>query len=83
MGSPATEKDRLDNESPQHEVKISKPFYLGVTPVTQSQWKAIMGKGQWDPKFSQSNDDNPASQISWIDAMEFCRKLSARTGKDD
>src|SRR4051812_5639163 len=42
MGSPKGEKNRKDDET-QHEVEISKAFYLGVYEVTQKQWKEVMG----------------------------------------
>jgi formylglycine-generating enzyme required for sulfatase activity len=35
MGSPENEKGRQKNEGPQHEVTISKRFYMGIYPVTQ------------------------------------------------
>jgi formylglycine-generating enzyme required for sulfatase activity len=41
MGSPETEKDRF-NDEPQHEVTISKPFYMGVTHVTVDQFAAFV-----------------------------------------
>jgi len=41
MGSPATEKDR-DGDEVQHEVTISKPFYMGITPVTVDQFAAFV-----------------------------------------
>ena len=43
MGSPKDEEGRYDDEGPQHEVEITKPFYLGVYAVTQGQWRAVMG----------------------------------------
>ncbi|RDJ94023.1 hypothetical protein B4Q13_17730, partial [Lacticaseibacillus rhamnosus] len=39
MGSPADEKDRGDDEGPQHEVEITRPFYLGKYPVTRGQFR--------------------------------------------
>ncbi len=42
MGSPMDELGRLDNEM-QHEVTLTKPFYLGVFEVTQAQWELAMG----------------------------------------
>jgi len=60
------------DETP-HRVTLSKPFYLGVYEVTNAQWKRVM---ESDPsKFK--DDDRPVEQVSWDDAMEFCRKLSA------
>jgi uncharacterized protein (TIGR02996 family) len=43
MGSPENEEGRADDEGPVHAVQISKPFYLGVYPVTQAQYQAVMG----------------------------------------
>ncbi|WP_310489229.1 bifunctional serine/threonine-protein kinase/formylglycine-generating enzyme family protein, partial [Chamaesiphon sp. VAR_69_metabat_338] len=77
MGSPEDEKDRQNDESPQHQVSVSE-FYLGQTLVTQAQWLAIMGN---NPAYSQGNDRLPVEQVSWLDAMDFCRKLSQKTGK--
>ncbi len=48
MGSPAGEKERNDDEGPQHEVEIARPFHLSETEVTQSQFKAVMG---YNPSF--------------------------------
>ena len=47
MGSPASEKLRLDNET-QHEVRISKPFYMGVYEVTQAQFYKLMLPADFD-----------------------------------
>src|SRR5206468_1464590 len=44
MGSPEDEEDRRKDEGPQHEVTITKPFYLGVFAVTQGQYKEALGK---------------------------------------
>ena len=77
MGSPETEKGRKSEEGPQHDVTISKPFYLGVTEVTQAQWKAIMGT---DPsRFKGAS--GPVGRVSWNDAVAFCKALSKKTGR--
>jgi formylglycine-generating enzyme required for sulfatase activity len=76
MGSPAREAER-DAEEVQHEVTISKPFYLGVYEVTQSQYQKIMGKNQ--AHFAEKNGggpDHPVEQVRWKEAVEFCGKLS-------
>jgi formylglycine-generating enzyme required for sulfatase activity len=72
MGSPGTESGRSDNEI-QHRVSITKPFYLGVTEVTQEQYQKVMGTNPSQFKGPQ----NPVEEVSWADAVEFCRKLSA------
>ncbi len=42
MGSPEDEEGRHPSEGPRHEVRISRGFWMGDTPVTQAQWKAVM-----------------------------------------
>jgi formylglycine-generating enzyme required for sulfatase activity len=81
MGSPATEKGRDDDET-QHQVTLSKPFYMGRTEVTQGQWKKVMGTEPWKGEdYVQEGDDCPAVYISWDDAVAFCKKLSEKEGK--
>ena len=46
MGSPESEPERDDDEL-QHRVRITKPFYMQTTPVTQSQWITVMGETPW------------------------------------
>ena len=72
MGSPGTESDRDDDET-QHRVRITKPFYMGVTEVTQEQYQKVMGSNPSKFKGPQ----NPVELVSWAEAVEFCRKLSA------
>jgi formylglycine-generating enzyme len=42
MGSPDTDKDAGDDEKPQHRVRITRPFYLGVTEVTRGQFRRFV-----------------------------------------
>ena len=72
MGSPNDEEGRDDGEGPQTTVTITKPFWLGKTEVTQSQWKVVMGN---NPSISKG-DDLPVEQVSWDDAVSFCKKLN-------
>jgi formylglycine-generating enzyme required for sulfatase activity len=76
MGSPRDEKDRRDYEGPRHEVTISKPFYMGVLAVTQEQYERVMGKNPSTFKGAQ----NPVETLYWDDAVEFCLRLSMKTG---
>jgi len=66
---------------PQRKVRITKPFYLGVYEVTQAEYEEVMGK---DPNPSARADfkgaDLPVFNMSWEDATEFCRRLSAKEG---
>ena len=76
MGSPASEQDR-DGDETQHAVTISKPYWLGQTEVTQAQWQAVMGS---NPSRFKGDLTRPVEQVSWNDAVEFCRRLSQKTG---
>jgi len=76
MGSPTTEDGREDDESPERPVTLSEPFYMGVHEVTQEQYEAVIGKNPAHFKGAK----RPVEKVSWSDAMEFCRKLSATTG---
>ena len=77
MGSPESEDDRLSAEGPQHRVRITKPFYLGVYEVTQAQYETVMGE---NPSRFEGGTV-PVEQVTWEEAVEFCRKLSARDGR--
>ena len=79
MGSPASEEGRYENET-QHEVTISKDYYLGVYEVTQAQYEKVIGK---NPSHFQGaivgneNADLPVENVSWDEAVKFFKKLSA------
>jgi uncharacterized protein (TIGR02996 family) len=63
----------LDGEKPVHRVTLTTGYFLGVHPVTQAQWKAVMGTDQ--SHFKGSN--RPVEQVSWEDGLAFCAKLTA------
>ena len=75
MGSPENELGywHWNGDEIQHEVTLTKGYWLGKYEVTQSQYKAVMGT---NPSYF-SGDNNPVEQVSWYDAMEFCEKLTA------
>ena len=78
MGSPESEKGRYENET-QHEVTISKDYYLGVYEVTQAQYEKVMGKNLsyfQGAKVGNENADLPVENVSWDEAVKFCKKLS-------
>jgi formylglycine-generating enzyme required for sulfatase activity len=74
MGSPKKEDGRDDDEA-QHEVTLTKSYYMGKYEVTQEQWKAVMGK---NPSYSK-NAKYPVTDVSWNDCQEFIKKLNAKT----
>jgi formylglycine-generating enzyme required for sulfatase activity len=72
-------------ELPQHEVTVP-PFFMGRYPVTQAQWQAVARLPQVEqalnPDPSRFKGDNrPVEYVSWYDAVEFCARLSAHTGR--
>jgi formylglycine-generating enzyme required for sulfatase activity len=73
MGSPQSEKGRMRDEN-QHEVTISRPFYMQTTEVTQSQWEKVIGDNP--SYFKNCGDDCPVDNVSWNDAQEFISMLN-------
>jgi len=57
-----------------HKVILTQPFELGVYEVTQEQYEKVMGK----TPSNFTGPQNPVENVSWDDAVEFCRKLSER-----
>jgi formylglycine-generating enzyme required for sulfatase activity len=80
MGSPATEKGRGPDEE-QHEVEITRPFYLGACEVTQEEYQKVMNANPSHFSAKGKGKDMgrlPVESVSWEEAVEFCRKLSKR-----
>jgi formylglycine-generating enzyme required for sulfatase activity len=80
MGSPEGEAGRWKNEGPQHPVTLTQGFWMGKYPVTKAQYRVVMGKNPSKCKRKR----HPVEQVSWYQAVEFCRKLTERerrTGK--
>ncbi|MTJ18381.1 MULTISPECIES: bifunctional serine/threonine-protein kinase/formylglycine-generating enzyme family protein [unclassified Dolichospermum] len=77
MGSPESEAQRRSNEGPQHQVTVPS-FYMGKYELTQAQYQAIIGTNPSNFK----GDNRPVERVSWNNAVEFCKKLSQKTGKN-
>lgn len=71
MGSPESEQGHYEYEGPQHEVTLTKGFWLGQVPCTQALWQAVMGKNP--SRFPSPN--RPVEQVSWEDCQEFFERL--------
>jgi formylglycine-generating enzyme required for sulfatase activity/serine/threonine protein kinase len=76
MGSPPTEPGHQPDEQ-QVEVTLTQPFYLGRTEITQQQWEAVMGTRPWQGHTGVTEGPSyPADHVSWLEAVEFCRRLT-------
>ena len=73
MGSPTSERGR-DSDEVQHEVVLTRGFFLSETECTQGQWEAVMGG---NPSYFQGTEW-PVEEVSWEEAVEYCRKLTAK-----
>jgi sulfatase modifying factor 1 len=110
-GEPVVGPDYFKDEHPQHHVRITRSFYLGVYHVTKGQFRQFVAdtgyktdaeKGEkpgaygWNPdtkkfgfneKYSWRNagfeqtDEHPVVNVSWNDAVAFCKWLSGKEGK--
>jgi formylglycine-generating enzyme required for sulfatase activity len=75
MGSDGAESQ--PDERPVRRATIERPFYLGVYPVTQEEFQAVMGRNP--SQFTRGEGGgprHPVEQVTWHDAVAFCRRLS-------
>ena len=77
MGSPNSDNNAEQGEKPQHQVRITKPFYLGRYLVRQEQWEAVMGD---NPSYLKEAK-NPVESASWEDCQKFLGKLNEKFGR--
>jgi formylglycine-generating enzyme required for sulfatase activity len=79
MGSHEDERGRFENEGPQHQVIITRPFLVCTVPVHQGLWQMTMG---YNPS-AFAGKENPVERVSWFDAAAFCNELSRTAGLPD
>ena len=77
MGGPATDTESAEDEKPQHEVVISRPFELWNAPITQEMYEALMGV---NPSHFKKGGNYPVEYITFYDAILFCNALSRSRG---
>jgi formylglycine-generating enzyme required for sulfatase activity len=85
MGSPNTEIDQRENESPQHQVTVPS-FFMSEFLITQAHWATVvqLPKVKIDLEISPANfkgTDRPIEKVNWFEAIEFCQRLSQHTGR--
>jgi formylglycine-generating enzyme required for sulfatase activity len=75
MGAPESEPSADRWERPQHRVRITRPFYLGATEVTKTQYRDVTGQ---IPSYFNGPDGQPVKEVSWYDAVAFCERLNEK-----
>ncbi|MDA1232144.1 MAG: formylglycine-generating enzyme family protein, partial [Planctomycetota bacterium] len=78
MGSPSGEAER-EREETLHEITISKPFYMGVYEVTQSEFDLVVQGTDLRIKPTFPGKGKPMENVEWKNARFFCDRLSERT----
>ncbi|NQT11380.1 MAG: formylglycine-generating enzyme family protein [Planctomycetes bacterium] len=73
MGSPEDEPGRDSDEGPQHEVAITRPFWIFDTPCSQAVWEIVMEENP--SRFV--DPDRPVEQVSWDDCQDFITRLNS------
>ena len=68
-------KFKMGDQGVNHEVTLTKPYYMGKYEVTQEQWEGVMGNNPSSTKGGKL----PVTDVSWEDCQEFIRKLIAKT----
>lgn len=92
MGSPESEGEIGKYERPQHRVRITKAFYLAACEVTQKEYGPVIGTNPsfftkakhwlWTAGDPQDTSQFPVETVSWQDAVDFCKRLGDKEGKE-
>ncbi|MCP4645048.1 MAG: SUMF1/EgtB/PvdO family nonheme iron enzyme, partial [bacterium] len=77
MGSPASEKERDDDET-LHQVTLTHGFWIGETEVTQEQWQRLAVNNP--SRFKDCGEKCPVENVNWYEALWYANALSKRAG---
>ena len=77
MGSPTTEAGRQSDREDEHNVSLTKGFYLGKYEVTQAQYEAVLGTNPSEFN-ATGNGNRPVEKVSWTEAVAFCTQLTTQ-----
>ena len=75
MGSPESERRRMNTEGPQTQVTLTRGFWLCKYEVTQREYLELTGE---NPSLYEDNLEDPVGQVTWNEAVAYCEKLTAR-----
>jgi formylglycine-generating enzyme required for sulfatase activity len=74
MGCSPEDSECFEDETPAHQVTITKGFWIGQTQVTQPAYERVMAK---TPSYFKGAD-RPVENVSWTEAQEYCRAVGGR-----
>ena len=77
MGSPTTEAGRQSDREDEHNVTLTKGFYLGKYEVTQAQYMAVIGTNPSEFN-ATGNGNRPVEKVNWTEAVAFCTQLTTQ-----
>jgi formylglycine-generating enzyme required for sulfatase activity len=75
MGSPTSEAGRQSDREGEHNVSLTKGFYLGKYEVTQAQYEAVIGSNPSEFN-ATGNGNRPVEKVTWTEAVAFCNLLT-------
>jgi len=81
MGSPSSESGRDDDET-QHQVTLTKGYYMQTTEVTRGQWYAVMGNKSPCSTASCAGDNYPVENVNWEGVQKFITALNEKEKTD-
>ena len=77
MGSSDSDPNASEDEKPQQSVRMSRPLWMSITPITQAEFEGLMA---YNPSKYLGDSRRPVDTVSLADAAEFCNALSGSEG---